>query len=188
MRRPKRLSSAQLEYIEEGPCRPTIIGPGESTVLMENAVREIKSRGYRIVYKQIVARADSPRLVTDWAASTTVIAKRVRLGHGFRTRRAAEQAVILWHELVHCEQQNRNGVWFYLRYARASWRATFELEATVNEILAYQMVQGVELSEQRVREMIEKMHPFYRLKRLDKTLFVEDATQAVMAAVAPAQK
>lgn len=185
MRRPKRLSTAQLEYIEEGPCRPTIIGPGESTVLTENAVREIKARGYRIVYKRIVSRADSPRLVEDWAASTTVIGKRVRLGHGFRTRRAADQAVILWHELVHCEQQIKNGAWFYLRYLRASWRATFELEATVNEILAYQMVQGEELSEQRIRGRIEQMHPFYRLQRLDKTLFVKDATRAVMAALAP---
>lgn len=188
MRRPKRLTPAQLEYIEEGPCRPMIIGPGESTLLMENAVREIKNRGYRIVYKRIISRADSPRLVEDWAASTTVLLKRVRLGHGFRTRRAADQAVILWHELVHCEQQIKNGAWFYLRYAGARWRATFELEATVNEILAYQMVQGKELSEERIREMIAKMHPFYRLQRLDKTLFVDDATRAVMAAVHPAQK
>lgn len=188
MRRPKRLSSAQLEYIEEGPCRPTIIGPGESTVLMENAVREIKNRGYRIVYKRIISRADSPQVIEDWAASTTVLGKRVRLGYGFRTRLAADQAVILWHEIVHCEQQIKNGAWFYLRYLRASWRATFELEATVNEILAYEMVQGKQLTAMRIRQRIEKMHPFYRLRRLDERLFVQDATAAVMAALGRARK
>lgn len=183
MGRLKRLSTAQLDHIVDGPFRPPVPDIRNPTELAERAMEEIRHRGFRFCYKKLRARSDSHRIVRDWSGSTTVLGRRVLLARGFRVTQASQQAITLWHEIVHCEQVRSMGIRFYFRYLRPSWRATLEAEARVNEIVAWQKVHDATLTEGHLREMVVSMYGFYRLRRLDRDHFVDDVVGAIRRAL-----